>query len=64
VPKRTSSKALSADALDFFRRHGSRGGKKGGAVSWANMTPEQRKARGLKLSRAGLKARRLKARKK
>jgi hypothetical protein len=28
--------------MDFFRKQGAKGGKKGGAARAANMTPEQR----------------------
>jgi hypothetical protein len=35
-------KKLPPEILDFFRKQGARGGKKGGAARAANMTPEQR----------------------
>jgi hypothetical protein len=31
--------------LEFFQKQGRRGGKMGGALAWANLTPEQRSAR-------------------
>ena len=48
---------LSADALDYFRQQGAKGGKLGGAKSWANLTPAQRKARATKASQAAAVAR-------
>jgi hypothetical protein len=35
-------KKLPLEVLEFFRRHGAKGGKKGGTSRAANMTPEQR----------------------
>ena len=46
---------------DFFRKQGAKGGKKGGADSWAKLTPAQRKARATKASRAAAVARTKKA---
>jgi hypothetical protein len=38
VPK----KKLSADALEFFRKQGAKGGKLSGAARMKKLTPEQR----------------------
>lgn len=46
-------KQLSDDVLDYFREHGSRGGKKSSSA----MTPAQRKARAIKASKAAALAR-------
>jgi len=35
-------KKLPPEILDFFKKQGAKGGKKGGAARAANMTPEQR----------------------
>jgi hypothetical protein len=35
-------KNLPPEVLEFFKRQGARGGKKGGTARAANMTPEQR----------------------
>jgi hypothetical protein len=35
-------KKLPLEVLEFFRRQGAKGGKKGGTSRAANMTPEQR----------------------
>jgi hypothetical protein len=35
-------KKLPPEILDFFRKQGAKGGKKGGTARAANMTPEQR----------------------
>jgi hypothetical protein len=35
-------KKLPPDVLEFFRKQGAKGGKKGGTARAANMTPEQR----------------------
>jgi hypothetical protein len=43
-----AKKDLPADVLEFFRREGSRGGKKAAAA----LTPEQRRARAKKASLA------------
>lgn len=51
------TKKLSDDVLDYFRRHGARGGKIGGKRAAANMTPAQRKARATKASKAAALAR-------
>jgi hypothetical protein len=53
MPKRQ----LPKDALDYFRRQGARGGKMGGAKSWANLTAAERKARATKASKAAALAR-------
>lgn len=41
----------------YFQQQGAKGGKLGGAKSWANLTPAQRKARATKASRAAAAAR-------
>ena len=51
------TKRLSADALEYFRQQGSRGGKIGGVRAAANMTPAERKARATKASHAAALAR-------
>jgi hypothetical protein len=48
---------LSAEALDYFRQQGKKGGKIGGERAAANMTPAQRKARATKASQAAAVAR-------
>jgi hypothetical protein len=35
-------KKLPPEILEFFKKQGAKGGKKGGAARAANMTPEQR----------------------
>lgn len=35
-------KKLPPEVLDFFKKQGAKGGKKGGTARAANMTPEQR----------------------
>jgi hypothetical protein len=52
---------LPADVLDYFRKQGARGGKIGGALAWANLSPAERSARAKKASIAGVAARRRKA---
>jgi hypothetical protein len=37
-----AKKKLPPEVLDFFKRQGAKGGKKGGMARAANMTPEQR----------------------
>jgi hypothetical protein len=54
-------KRLPDDTLEYFRRQGARGGKLGGAKSWAKLTPAQRKARATKASHAAAVARTKKA---
>jgi hypothetical protein len=54
---RKQRQQLSAEALDYFRKQGSKGGKLGGAKSWAKLTPAQRKARATKASHAAALAR-------
>jgi hypothetical protein len=39
---------IPEDVREFFRKQGKIGGKKGGALSWANMTPEEKTARAKK----------------
>jgi len=56
----TPKQKLSNEVLDYFRRHGSKGGKKGAG----SMTAAQRKARALKASRAAAVARTKKAKSK
>jgi hypothetical protein len=36
------NKKLPPEILDFFRKHGAKGGKIGGTARAANMTPQQR----------------------
>jgi len=48
---------LSKDALDYFRQQGAKGGKLGGAKSWARLTKAERSARATKASRAAAVAR-------
>jgi len=52
---------LPAAALDYFRQQGARGGKIGGAKSWATLTAAERSARAKKASVKGVAARRKKA---
>ena len=49
---------LPADALEFFRKQGAKGGKMGGAKSWAALTAEERSKRAKKASVKGVAARR------
>jgi len=51
MAKRTSYSA------DYFRQQGSKGGKLGGAKSWAHLTKAERSARATKASRAAAAAR-------
>lgn len=51
------TKRLSADALDYFRQQGAKGGKIGGKRAAESMTPAQRKARATKASQAAAVAR-------
>jgi hypothetical protein len=39
---------LSAEALDYFKKQGRKGGKIGGKIAADNMTAEQRRERALK----------------
>ena len=39
---------IPEEVKEFFRKQGSIGGKKGGALGWAGLTPEQRTARAKK----------------
>ncbi len=48
---------LSADALEYFRTQGARGGRIGGKLAWAKLTPAQRTARATKASQAAAAAR-------
>jgi hypothetical protein len=50
-------KPLSADALDYFRQQGARGGRIGGKRAAALLSPAERKARATKASRAAAVAR-------
>lgn len=68
------AKKLPPDVVEFFRKHGSRGGKKAAAAmtpeertaraqaAAAAMTPEERRARAQKASAAAVAARKKKAR--
>lgn len=58
---RMAKRTLSDEAREYFRQHGARGGKLGGAKSWAHLTAAQRRARALKASRAAAAARTKKA---
>ena len=44
-------------SIDYFKQQGSKGGKLGGAKSWAKLSPAQRKARATKASQAAAVAR-------
>lgn len=44
-------------SADYFRQQGAKGGKLGGAKSWANLTKAERSARALKASKAAAAAR-------
>jgi hypothetical protein len=57
------AKNLPPEILEFFQKHGARGGKIGGKRSLVTMTAEQRRARAKKASAAATSARRLKAKK-
>ena len=59
VPKeaREYFRALPTAALDFFWKQGAKGGRIGGGLSWAVLTPERRSARAKKASLAAAKAR-------
>ncbi len=48
---------LSADALDYFRQQGAKGGKIGGKRAAALLSPAQRTARATKASQAAALAR-------
>jgi hypothetical protein len=65
MAKRSKARAaaLPTAALDFFRKHGAKGGRKGGSLSWAALTPEQRSARAKKASLAAAKVRQARAKK-
>lgn len=51
------TKRLSADALDYFRQQGAKGGKIGGKRAAALLSPAERKARATKASHAAALAR-------
>lgn len=53
-----ASKKLPAEVMAFFRAQGAKGGKIGGSLSWASLTPAERSARAKKASVAGVAARR------
>ena len=53
--------ALPVEWLAYFREVGAKGGKVGGAKSWAKLTPEQRSARAKHASQAAAAARTAKA---
>jgi hypothetical protein len=40
-----AKKKLPPEVLEYFKKQGAKGGKKGGAKAWENLTPEQRSAR-------------------
>jgi hypothetical protein len=44
-------------SADYFRQQGAKGGKLGGAKSWANLTRAERSARATKASKAAALAR-------
>jgi hypothetical protein len=44
---------LPPEALEFFRKHGARGGKIGGSKAWENLTPAERSARAKKAAKKG-----------
>jgi hypothetical protein len=50
-------KQLPPDVLAYFQKQGAKGGKIGGAKSWANMTPAERSARAKKAGQASAAAR-------
>jgi hypothetical protein len=51
------AKRLPANVREYFREQGARGGKMGGAKSWAKLSPAERKARATKASKAAALAR-------
>jgi hypothetical protein len=53
-------KEVPPDVLDYFRKQGAKGGKLGGAKSWAALTPTERSARAKKASDAAVAARKAK----
>ena len=59
-----AKKKLPASVLEFFRKHGAKGGKIGGKIggkrSLETMTPAERSARAKKASDAALAARKAK----
>ena len=57
------AKQLPADVLEFFRKHGSKGGKIGGKRSLETMTAAQRTARAKKAGEAAAAARKARAKK-
>jgi hypothetical protein len=57
-----AKKKLPPEILEFFRKHGVRGGRIGGKRSLETMTPEERIARAKKASTAAAAVRRAKAR--
>jgi len=48
-----AKKRLSEEALDFFRKQGSKGGKKGAKARMEKLTPEQRSEIARKAGKAG-----------
>jgi hypothetical protein len=58
--KQRPQKELPPDVLAYFQKQGAKGGKIGGAKSWAAMTPEERSARAKKASDAAVAARKAK----
>jgi len=51
------AKKLPPDVLAYFQKQGAKGGKLGGAKSWAAMTPAERTARAKKAGEASAAAR-------
>jgi hypothetical protein len=56
-----AKKKLPPEILEFFRKHGTKGGKLGGKRAAENMTPAERVARAKKASAAAAAVRRAKA---
>jgi hypothetical protein len=57
------AKKLPSDVLEFFRKHGAKGGKIGGKRSLETMTPAQRTARAKKAGKAAGAARKARTKK-
>lgn len=48
---------LPPEVLEYFKKQGAKGGKKGGKMSWANLTPEERTERARRAALAPRKKR-------
>lgn len=58
------AKRMPDDVREYFRAQGSKGGKLGGAKSWAKLTKTERSARATKASKAAVAKRAETAKKK